>query len=121
MSTLQESLRKRRAEQVTAVSCVTADERQLALIVSLWKGETWVLPWSQFASARLERDKIHLSFGQYLVIIAGENLPPLLEDIAAFRICTLRELPPEYRHKPVNGEPFISNLEVSLSAGASSR
>lgn len=121
MSTLQESLRKRRSEQITAVCCVTADERQSALIVSLWAGETWVLPWSQFVSARLDREKIDLSFGHHVVIVTGENLHALLEDIAAYRISALRELPPEYRQKPGNGEPFVLRIEVALSEGISIR
>lgn len=118
MSTLQESLRKRRAEAVAAVSCVIAEERQSALLVSVWAGDTWVLPWSQFVSAHCNGEKIELSFGNLLVLVTGENLPALLGPIAAYRISVLRELPPEYRRDPADGEPFVSHLEVrSVPAG----
>ena len=118
MSTLQESLTKRRAEAVAAVSCVIAEERQVALIVSLWAGDTWVLPWAQFGRARYSGEKIELSFGDTLVVVTGENLPAMLKDIAAYRMSVLRELPPEYRRNPADGEPFVSHLEVrSVSGG----
>ena len=119
MSTLQESLSKRRAEAVAAASCVIAEKRQSALIVSVWSGDTWVLPWSQFVSARYSGEKIELTFGSTLVVVAGVNLSVLLEDIAAYRISVLRELPPQYRHNPADGEPFVSHLEVQSVSGGS--
>ena len=121
MSTLREDLNKRRAEAVAAVSCVIAEERLSALIVSVWAGDTWVLPWSQFVSAHHSRDKIELSFGSTLVIVTGENLPAMLEAIAAYRISALRGLPPEYRRNPADGEPFVSQLEVRPVPDGSTR
>ncbi len=50
--------------------------------------------------ARLDGETIDLVFGHCLVTITGENLPGLLDDIAAYRLGALRELPPEYRHAP---------------------
>lgn len=117
MSTLQQSLHQRRAADLAVVSCVTKQERQSALIVSAWKGDSWVLPWAQFASARFSGNRIDLAFTNCLVIVTGQNLHALLDDIAAYRIGALRELPADYRHKPSEGEPFISRIEVRPQAG----
>lgn len=117
MSTLKQSLHQRRAEDVAVVSCVTTQERQSALIVSAWAGDSRVLPWAQFTSARFSSNRIDLSFANCLVIVSGKNLHALLDDIAAYRIGALRELPADYRHKPSEGEPFISRIEVRPQAG----
>jgi hypothetical protein len=89
-------------------------EHQSALIVSSWQGDSWVLPWSHFASARLaEGDgRLEIAFTTCLIIVSGGNLHGLLNDIAAFRVGCLRELPAAYRKKSGEGEPFIARIEV---------
>lgn len=119
MSNLRERLNLHRAADIAVVSCVTTEERQSALIVSVWKGDSWVLPWAQFTSARFSSDRIDLTFTNCLVIVTGENLHALLADIADYRIGALRELPPDYGHKPADGEPFIARIEVRSQAGGS--
>jgi len=94
---------------------VTGDERQSALIVSSWQGDSWVLPWAQFVSARLSGERIELTFANVLVTLTGQNLAVLLNDIADFRLSCLRDLPADYRRKPVEGQPFISRIEVGSS------
>lgn len=111
MNTLRQSLQQHRAAD-TAASCVTAEERQFALIVASWQGDSWVLPWSHFVSARLAGDRIELTFANVLVTLTGQNLTVLLDDIAAFRLARLRDLPSDYRRKPVEGRPFITRIEV---------
>lgn len=111
MSTLRQSLQQHRAAD-SAASCVTAEERQSALIVSSWQGDSWVLPWSHFVSARLAGDRIELTFANVVVTLTGQNLIALLDDIAAFRLGCLRDLPADYRRKPVEGQPFITRIEV---------
>jgi hypothetical protein len=111
MSTLRQSVQQHRAAE-SAASCVTAEERQSALIVSSWQGDSWVLPWSHFVSARLGGDRIELTFADVLVTLTGQNLTALLDDIAAFRLGCLRDLPADYRRKPVEGQPFITRIEV---------
>lgn len=118
MSTLRQSLQQHRAAD-SAASCVTAEERQSALIVSSWQGDSWVLPWSHFVSARLAGDRIELTFANVLVTLTGQNLITLLDDIAAFRLGCLRDLPAEYRRKVVEGRPFISRIEVHPLGSAS--
>lgn len=121
MSTLHQSLAKRREGEAATVSCVKSEESQPALLVSTWQGVNWVLPWAQFVSARLEGDRIELTFGNCVVVVSGENLPALLGDIAAYRIAALHEMPAEYRRKAIDGEPFISRIEVRLTADAPAR
>jgi hypothetical protein len=117
MTSLRQNLQAHRAAASPA-SCVTTEGRQSALIVSIWQGESWVLPWSQFASARLSGDRIELTFTNVLVTLAGQNLAELMDDIAGFRLSRLRDLPPDYRRKPVEGGPFIHRIEVrALSPG----
>lgn len=111
MNTLRQSVQQHRAAESVA-SCVTAEERQSALIVSSWQGDSWVLPWSHFVSARLAGDRIELTFANVLVTLTGQNLPPLLDDIAAFRLGCLRDLPAHYRRKSVEGLPFVTRIEV---------
>lgn len=111
MSSLRHSLQQHRATEATG-SCVVAAERQSALIVSVWQGESWVLPWSHFVSARLDGERIEITFANMLVVLSGRNLRALLEDIAAFRLGCLRDLPADYRRQPVDGQPFIARIEV---------
>jgi hypothetical protein len=89
-------------------------------MVCTWSGESWVLPWSHFASARLAdgNDRLEISFATCLVIVSGENLRGLLDDIAAFRVGCLRDLPASYRKKAGEGEPFIARIEVRASGEA---
>ncbi|MFZ5495476.1 MAG: hypothetical protein ACOZE5_09100 [Verrucomicrobiota bacterium] len=114
MTTLRQNLQSRR-EAESPASCVTAAERQAALIIASWQGASWVLPWAQFISARLDNDRVELTFASVSVTLTGQNLSALLGDIAAFRLGCLRDLPEDYRQKPVDGQPFISRIEVRTS------
>jgi hypothetical protein len=116
MNSLRQNLQAHRAADPPA-SWVTTDDRQSALIVTVWQGETWVLPWAQLVSARLGDDRLELTFAAALVIVTGDNLAPLLDDLAAFRLHRIRDLPADYRSKPVEGQPFLRRIEVqSLTA-----
>lgn len=117
MSTLQQSLHQRRAADVAVVSCVTTQERQLALILACWQGDRWVLPWSHFVSGRFGADGIELTFANVVVKLTGQNLDTLLDDIAAFRLGCLRDLPTDYRKKLEEGQPFIARIDVRSVTG----
>lgn len=121
MSMLQPSSGKRRATEEPVVSFVVSRESQSSLIVTIWAGESWVLPWAQILNTRLEDKRIELKFGDCLVIVAGVNLCGLLHDIAAQRLVALRELPPDYRQNLAASEIFISRIEVRPAAGTSAR
>lgn len=110
MTSLRQSLQERRATDVAA--CVVAEDRQPALVVSNWQGDSWVLPWSHLVSARQTTRELELTFSRVVVLLTGENLSLLLEDIAAFRLGRLRGLPPDYHQAPGEGQPFIIRIEV---------
>lgn len=121
MSMLQPISGKQRATDEPIVSFVASREGQSSLIVTIWAGESWVLPWAQILNTRLEDKRIELKFGDCLVIVIGVNLRGLLDDIAAHRLVALRELPPEYRQNLATSEIFISRIEVRPTAGTSDR
>lgn len=116
MSSLKESLTQRRAVEQADLACVSLSAQTSALMLCTWRGESWVLPWSQLLGARLgtveSDDQLELSFVSYLVTINGENLRGILDDLAAFRIACLRDLPPDYRSQSGEHEPFIARIEV---------
>jgi hypothetical protein len=55
---------------------------------------------------------LEFTFGNCVVVVTGENLPALSDDIAAYRISVMRQMPAGYRQKIPDGEPFISRIEV---------
>lgn len=114
MSKLQDSLQEYRAAAATT-SSVTAEERQSSLIVSVWQGDSWVLPWSQLLSARLSEDCLELAFAPVHVVLTGRNLRALLDDIAAFRLGSLRSLPANYGPSSDPQAPFIAKIEVRIA------
>lgn len=116
MSTLQQTVQQRRAEPM-GVSCVSAAAPIPTLVVCTWQGETWVLPWSHFVSARLTdgAGRLEVAFTHCAVLVTGEHLAGLVEDLAAFRIGCLRDLPASYRKKAAEDEPFITRIEIQAT------
>lgn len=122
MSTLEQSLVDRRTIKDGIRSCVVAKDESRTVVVGLWRSEKWILPWSQFVSARFAGDgdnNLELSFVSVRIMVAGENLHGLLEPVAAFRVSALNEFPAQYRLQCGPGEPFISRLEVQPLAAQS--
>jgi hypothetical protein len=120
MSTLEESLAERRADKETKRSCTLARIETSTLVLSLWQREKWVLPWSQFVSARFASENggqhLELSFGCVCVVITGENLHGLVDALATLRVSALCDLPAQFAPRCGQGEPFISRLEVRPAA-----
>ena len=123
MSTLKGEFAQLRAAQPAAISCVTGSAKTPALVIRTWSGETWVLPWSRFQSARYVGEDagghMVLSFTGHCVTVRGANLRGLLDDIAKFRVDCLRDLPPQYRSGAGAGAPFIADIEIRPMADAS--
>lgn len=116
MSSLHESVSRRRAAESAEVSCYSHMPGCSALIALLWERERWLLPWSQFVGGRLggadDDAKLELSFTNYLVVITGEHLSGLLEDIAQSRLGCIRDLPARFRPPSGSRLPFIVRIEV---------
>jgi hypothetical protein len=114
MSSLHESVSRRRAEESAGLACVTVGASQPGLIVAVWSGPSWVLPWSYLVNARFTEPpgEIELCFSSHIVTAEGDNLRRLLDDLALFRIGLLRDLPEDYRSQLPSDEPFIRRLVV---------
>lgn len=126
MSSLQQSIERRRAAEPAAITCVDVSA-QPTLVLAIWQGKQWALPWTHFQHASLtERDgrgELVLSFTHHHVTVSGENLHKLWEDVVGLRVARLRDLPPHYQSRVGREEPFIAKIEIrpptdSVSAGA---
>ena len=117
MSTLQETLQKRRAtEPPSSRSSDSAVEAVRSLQVHAWNGEKWVLPWSHFSAACHQgtgkNEQLILTFGKYEVVLDGVRLALLLPEIASFHLDCLRDMPAKFRSQEGNDEPFITRVSV---------
>jgi hypothetical protein len=116
MSALEKSLAERRAGDPGVLVYASAPAGVGSLLVHLWDGDSWVFPWSQFVDARLTGDvdaeELVLAFTRKAVVVRGRNLRKLLPEIAAFRVESLRSLPPAYGPSASGGEPFIADVRV---------
>ena len=119
MSTLKDSIEKRRAIEPAELACVSIGAQTSGVIVSLWQSDSWVLPWSYLISARCtgneECGQLVLFFTTQVVTADGQKLIPVLEAVAGFRLHLLRELPLAYRTQFAADDPFISRIEVRPS------
>lgn len=79
----------------------------------LGTGESWVLPWHRFLHARLDDEKLVLTFAEHRVEIRGRNLVAMLDRyLADMKLSAIRELPSEY---VVTCEPntgFITSITI---------
>jgi len=110
MSSLHESVSRRRAAESAPSVCVTIESGTPTLLVVPWEGPSWLFPWAHFGGARLERaDTLEISFPNHRITVTGENLAALWGDLAALRVAALRSLPGGYR---AAAEPYIAALTV---------
>lgn len=117
MSTLQDTLSHRRSGQSSSERAFcSADVSVPALVIQTTAGEQWVLPWSHFVSARHtfgdNREQLTLLFANHEVGLHGVCLVPLLDEIASFRLGSLRSFPPKYAPQSDEQEPFIEHVAV---------
>jgi len=123
MSSLQQSIERRRAAEPALLSCVDVSA-QPTLVVALWQGKNWAFPWSSFQKASVEehdgRDELAVAFTHDEIVATGENLQKIWPDITAFRVALLRDLPAEYRSRVGRDVPFISKIEIRTPTGLES-
>lgn len=116
MSALDEELANRRATKERIRSFTLAKSETRTLVLNLWQGDQWILPWAQFVSARLGKNEsghhLEISFASVRVLLTGENLGGLMEPLASFRVSDLCDLPPQFAMHGEKGEPYVSRLEV---------
>lgn len=115
---LHESIERRRKSEPTAPECAASPTTLPTLVVRTWKGERWALPWSRLDHAKLfeaeGQQRLILTFTTHCVTVTGENLHLLWDGVAAFTVGSLRELPAEYRLKPVDDAAFIRRIEIQV-------
>jgi hypothetical protein len=116
MSTLQQSINQCRSADSAGLSCVSVGAQTPGVVVSIWRGMSWVLPWSYLVAANLERsdedERLVLTFSSHIVTARGQNLQPVLEAVAVFRLAILRNLPAEHLKRLAEGTPLVSRIEV---------
>jgi len=121
MSTLKETLAEcRNGELAVGGGNHLPKGPTTAVQIHQTNGESWVLPWSHFISARHERngnaEKLVLSFTEHEVMLEGFRLMLLLPEIASFRLESLRELPKRYEVQVAETEPFVQRISVRVLA-----
>jgi hypothetical protein len=123
MSSLQQSIERRRAAEPAMLSCVEVSA-QPTLVVSIWQGKNWAFPWTHFQKATVEerdgRDELAVSFTHDEILAIGENLQKVWADITGFRVALLRDLPAQYRSRVGRDAPFISKIEIRQPVGSAS-
>lgn len=116
MKSLHEEVRQRRVADAAAVECVTFQPGGAALVIHQWQGDVWVMPWPQWVGARLDetggKGRLEVSFATLRVLVTGENLASLVDELAAQRVGVLRDFPATYRARMGNGTAFIARIDV---------
>lgn len=115
MSSLQQSIERRRAAEPALLSSVDVSA-QPTLVVAIWQGKTWAFPWTHFQKASVEerdgREELAVFFTHDEVVATGENLQKVWPDITGFRVALLRDLPAQYRARVGRDAPFITKIEI---------
>jgi hypothetical protein len=121
MSSLQQAIDRRRAEDAGAQPCHSMNAQVASLTVVTSADEKWIFPWHHLAVAHLtrsgEREELQLTFASHLVTIRGRNLGALAELVAAVRLATVRPAPGKYA-RSAEPEPFVDALLVTAHPDA---
>jgi hypothetical protein len=97
---------------IDSKACWNGMEHDRPAGLEIWlKKNTIVLPWSQFLNAEGGNEKIHVEFSTYDLVIEGNGLNALLQNIAAQRVSVMRELSRAERFGSVSGA-YISSISV---------
>jgi len=119
MSALQQSINQCRSADSAGLSCLSVGTQTPGVVVSIWQGMNWALPWSYLVAANLERsdedERLVLTFSSHVVTVRGQNLQPVLEAVAGFRLAILRNLPAEHLGRLAEDAPLVSRIEVQLA------
>ena len=112
--TIREAGAARREGKVFCVE--TECEPVPMLCVCPWQAAEWLLPWSRFDIATFqheeESERIEMFFSHHRVIAVGKNLKDTMNDIRAFEVRCMRDVPANLRAAVDPTEPLIEKLEV---------
>ena len=117
MNTLREAIiQYKTANPSPPNACFVAKAPVQALQIHPLSGESWVLPWGNFVSARLligkGSEQLAIAFIGYEALLQGVLLAQLLPDIATRRLELVYELPANLHAQADKNRPFISRLTV---------
>ncbi|HEY1794198.1 MAG TPA: hypothetical protein VGG34_14880 [Opitutaceae bacterium] len=119
MSSLAKTIAAEKALNPPVVCCVDRDYTLVIMATfSPWQAKEWTLPWSRLDGWSLsdegELERMEFLFPHHRIVIVGENLRRMLDDLLAFRIKCLRSLPASHRANLKPGSVFITELEVRV-------
>ena len=121
MTTLADLLEQRKAERPQRICCIEKDYHPVSMVTfCLWQAKEWSLPWSRLDAVTFsheqESERVELYFSHHQVIVLGENLRRIMDDIRGFKVLCLRDLPATLRAGVRPEAVFITRLEVRLMA-----
>ena len=98
MTTLADVLAQGKSERSPEICCIEKDYHPVSMLTScLWQAKEWTLPWSRFDavtfSLERESERMELVFSHHQVIVVGENLRRIMDDIRGLKLFCLRDLP----------------------------
>lgn len=120
MSDLARLLAERKAaEPPPAPRCVEKNYTPVAMITFCpMQAKEWSVPWARLDSFSFsneeESERIEFFFPHHQVVVVGEHLRAIMDDILHFNIRCLRNLPASHRATLRPGATFIAQLEVKL-------
>jgi hypothetical protein len=103
------------------IRCVDMVNRQAIMVLfAPWDAKQWVLPWSRLEAFSIcpegEAERIDLLFPHHHVIVVGENLREITDEIQEHEVVSMRNLPASHRAGLGPSAVFISKLEVRVLA-----
>lgn len=126
MSTLREFTAAKNAPNPPRVQCVETDYHPVGTVTFCpWQAKEWTVPWARFDamsfSNEQELERVEIFFSHHQVIVIGENLRKITDDLRSFKVLCLRDLPVSHRAGLGSGAVFITQLEVRLLADPKNR
>jgi hypothetical protein len=109
------------AERNAEVRCVDRGFDSVSMVTFCpWQAREWTLPWARLDALSFfdeeGSERVELFFPHHQVIVIGENLRKIMDDIRNFQVSLLRDLPESHRARLTPGAVFIAQLEVRVLA-----
>jgi hypothetical protein len=126
MSSLSEAVAAKKALSEPVVNCAEKDFRAVSTVTFCpWQATEWTVPWARLDAVSFsdeeESQRVEFFFPRHQVIVVGENLRGIMDDIRNFKVSCLRDLPASHRAKLTPDAVFIAQLEVRLLADLKNR
>jgi hypothetical protein len=126
MSTLGKFSAAKKALSPPIVQCVETDYHPVGTVTFCqWQAKEWTMPWARLDafsfSNEQELERVEIFFSQHQVIVVGENLREITDDLRSFKVLCLRDLPVSHRASLSTGAVFITQLEVRFLADPKNR